>query len=50
MIKEDIKVEVNPCDDKGVEKGELGQDDDDKHQVYATISAEHKAKKRWRLS
>ena len=45
MIKEDVKIEVTACDTVHND-GEKGESQDG-NEVYATISAEHKAKKRW---
>ena len=46
MVKEDIEAEVPPYDDvyEDVEMG--GEDDDEPSQIYASVSTEHKAKKR----
>lgn len=45
MVKEDVRVVMNPNDD-AVEIGGEGIDDDKQPQIYASIPAEHKAKKR----
>ena len=47
MIKEDVKVEVTAYDTVHND-GEKGESQDG-NEVYATISAEHKAKKRWKF-
>ena len=50
-VKEDLAVEVPPYDDdiyEDVEVGGSGADDDDTSDVYAAVSTEYKAKKRYR--
>ena len=49
MIKKDIKAKIRPRDDVGndAEVGGSGNDDHEPAHTYASISAEHKAKKRW---
>ena len=51
-VNEDIVEEVPPYDNdvyEDVEMGGSGEDDDDEpSQVYASVSAEHVAKKRYR--
>ena len=47
MIKKDITTEIITSDDVNKDDEMCGESNDDKLHLYASISAEHKAKKRW---